>query len=187
MLSNYFHAEARVAVANGLKFVAINNIPLEKNRRSSFNVLSKRPEQQPHLDAEFSFNMVAGSRCGKTTAHQFVFANATPERPALHFTILGASLRYQRDGVSGAQLPAPFGAASALSPLASRPGSREPFRARRSVVALRTPVLCALHGGGHEKGRRASAGKNYLAEIRRRLEHREPGRVASLILFSLSL
>jgi hypothetical protein len=43
MLSNYFHAEARVAVANGLKFVAINNIPLEKNRRSSFNVLSKRP------------------------------------------------------------------------------------------------------------------------------------------------
>jgi hypothetical protein len=45
----YFHAEARVAVANGLKFVAINNIPLEKNRRSRFNVLSKRPEQQPHL------------------------------------------------------------------------------------------------------------------------------------------
>ena len=102
---------------------------------------------------EFSFNIVAGSRCGKTTtAHQFVFANATPERPALHFTILGASPRYQRDGISGAQLPAPFGAASALSSLASRPGSREPFRARRSVVALRTPVLCALHGGGHEKG-----------------------------------
>ena len=46
---------------------------------------------------EFSFNIVAGSRCGKTTtAHQFVFANATPERPALHFTILGASPRYQR-------------------------------------------------------------------------------------------
>jgi hypothetical protein len=110
----YFHAEARVAVANGLKFVAINNIPLEKNRRSSFNVLSKRPEQQPHLDAEFSFNIVAGSGCGKTTtAHQFVFANATPERPALHFTILGASPRYQPDGISGAQLPAPFGAPSA--------------------------------------------------------------------------
>src|SRR6476660_5357646 len=84
---------------------------------------------------EFSLNIVAGSRCGKTTtAHQFVFANATPERPALHFTILGASPRYQRDGISGAQLPAPFGAASAFSPLASRPGSREPFRARRSVV-----------------------------------------------------
>jgi hypothetical protein len=58
---------------------------------------------------EFSLNIVAGSRCGKTTtAHQFVFANATPERPALHFTILGASPRYQRDGISGAQLPAPF-------------------------------------------------------------------------------
>jgi hypothetical protein len=52
---------------------------------------------------EFSLNIVAGSRCGKTTtAHQFVFANATPERPALHFTILGASPRYQRDGISGA-------------------------------------------------------------------------------------
>jgi hypothetical protein len=37
---------------------------------------------------EFSLNIVAGSRCGKTTtAHQFVFANATPERPALHFTM----------------------------------------------------------------------------------------------------
>jgi circadian clock protein KaiC len=33
-------------------------------------------------------------------AHQFVFANATPERPALYFTILGESaikmLRYQQ-------------------------------------------------------------------------------------------
>jgi circadian clock protein KaiC len=51
---------------------------------------------------EFSFNIVAGGPgCGKTTmAHQFVFANATPERPALYFTILGESpikmLRYQQ-------------------------------------------------------------------------------------------
>jgi hypothetical protein len=38
MLSNYFYAEVRVAVTNGLKFVAINNIPLGENRRSRFNV-----------------------------------------------------------------------------------------------------------------------------------------------------
>ena len=39
--------------------------------------------------------------CGKTTlAHQIIFANATPERPALYFTILGEPalkmLRYQQ-------------------------------------------------------------------------------------------
>ena len=51
---------------------------------------------------EFSFNIIAGSPgCGKTTmAHQFVFANATAERPALYFTILGEPaikmLRYQQ-------------------------------------------------------------------------------------------
>ncbi len=51
---------------------------------------------------EFSFNIIAGSPgCGKTTlAHQFVFANATRERPALYFTVLGEPaikmLRYQQ-------------------------------------------------------------------------------------------
>ena len=51
---------------------------------------------------EFSFNIVAGAPgCGKTTlAHQVVFANATPERPALYFTVLGEPalkmLRYQQ-------------------------------------------------------------------------------------------
>src|ERR1700680_1654215 len=51
---------------------------------------------------EYSFNIVAGAPgCGKTTlVHQFVFANATPERPALYFTILGEPavkmLRYQQ-------------------------------------------------------------------------------------------
>ncbi len=51
---------------------------------------------------EYSFNIVAGAPgCGKTTlAHQFVFANATPERPALYFTVLGEPavkmLRYQQ-------------------------------------------------------------------------------------------
>lgn len=51
---------------------------------------------------EFSFNIIAGSPgCGKTTlAHQFAFANATAERPALYFTVLGEPalkmLRYQQ-------------------------------------------------------------------------------------------
>ena len=51
---------------------------------------------------EYSCNIIAGGPgCGKTTmAHQFVFANATPGRPALYFTILGESpikmLRYQQ-------------------------------------------------------------------------------------------
>lgn len=51
---------------------------------------------------EFSFNIIAGAPgTGKTTtAHQFVFANASPERFALYFTILGEPalkmLRYQQ-------------------------------------------------------------------------------------------
>jgi circadian clock protein KaiC len=51
---------------------------------------------------EYSFNIIAGEPgSGKTTlAHQFVFANATPEHPALYFTVLGESaikmLRYQQ-------------------------------------------------------------------------------------------
>ena len=51
---------------------------------------------------EFSFNVIAGMPgCGKTTmAHQIVFANATPKKPALYFTVLGEPavkmLRYQQ-------------------------------------------------------------------------------------------
>jgi circadian clock protein KaiC len=51
---------------------------------------------------EFSFNIIAGAPgCGKTTlAHQFMFANATDDRPALYFTVLGEPalkmLRYQQ-------------------------------------------------------------------------------------------
>ena len=51
---------------------------------------------------EYSFNIIAGSPgSGKTTlAHQIVFANATRERPAIYFTILGEPaikmLRYQQ-------------------------------------------------------------------------------------------
>ncbi len=51
---------------------------------------------------EFSFNIIAGAPGGgKTTlAHQIMFANATPERPALFFTVMGEPaikmLRYQQ-------------------------------------------------------------------------------------------
>src|ERR1700730_16499788 len=51
---------------------------------------------------EFSFNIIAGTPgCGKTTlAHQIVFANAMPKKPALYFTVLGEPvvkmLRYQQ-------------------------------------------------------------------------------------------
>jgi circadian clock protein KaiC len=51
---------------------------------------------------EFSFNLIAGGPgSGKTIlAHQMMFANATVERPALYFTVLGEPtlkmLRYQR-------------------------------------------------------------------------------------------
>ena len=63
----------------------------------------------PGLDAvlggglpEYSFNLVAGGPgSGKTTlAHQIVFSNASSERPAIYFTVLGEPtikmLRYQR-------------------------------------------------------------------------------------------
>ncbi|WP_020470470.1 ATPase domain-containing protein [Zavarzinella formosa] len=71
--------------------------------------IRKIPTGVPGLDEilggglpEYSFNIIAGSPgCGKTTlAHQVVFANATPERPALYFTVLGEPaikmLRYQQ-------------------------------------------------------------------------------------------
>jgi circadian clock protein KaiC len=51
---------------------------------------------------EYSFNLVAGAPgSGKTTlAHQIMFALATPERPAIYFTVLGEPplkmLRYQQ-------------------------------------------------------------------------------------------
>ena len=49
---------------------------------------------------ELSFNIIAGEPgCGKTTlAHQIVFANATPQKPALYFTVLGEpALKMLRD------------------------------------------------------------------------------------------
>ena len=71
--------------------------------------INKLPTGVPGLDEilggglpEFSFNIIAGAPgCGKTTlAHQIMFANATPESPALYFTVLGEPaikmLRYQQ-------------------------------------------------------------------------------------------
>src|SRR5687767_3641844 len=72
-------------------------------------VIRSLPSGVPGLDAvlggglpEYSFNLVAGGPgSGKTTlAHQIMFANASPERPALYFTVLGEPalkmLRYQQ-------------------------------------------------------------------------------------------
>jgi len=72
-------------------------------------VINRLATGVPGLDAilggglpEFSFNLIAGPPgSGKTTlAHQIMFALATPERPALFFTVLGEPpmkmLRYQQ-------------------------------------------------------------------------------------------
>jgi circadian clock protein KaiC len=71
--------------------------------------IDRLPSGVPKLDdilgggwPEYSFNLIVGEPgSGKTTlAHQFMFANATPERPALYFTVLGEPtlkmLRYQQ-------------------------------------------------------------------------------------------
>ena len=79
---------------------------MKQEERSALRSL---PSGVPGLDAvlggglpEYSFNLIAGGPgSGKTTlAHQIMFANATVERPALYFTVLGEPaikmLRYQR-------------------------------------------------------------------------------------------
>ena len=71
--------------------------------------INRLPTGVPGLDMvlgggipEFSFNLIAGlPGCGKTTlAHQIMFKLATPERPAIYFTVLGEPplkmLRYQQ-------------------------------------------------------------------------------------------
>src|SRR5688572_2426528 len=71
--------------------------------------IRKLPTGVPGMDEilggglpEFSFNIIAGAPGGgKTTlAHQIMFANATRERPAIYFTVLGEPaikmLRYQQ-------------------------------------------------------------------------------------------
>ena len=72
-------------------------------------IIARLPTGVPGLDEvlggglpEFSFNVIAGPPgSGKTTlGHQMMFAMATPERPALYFTVLGEPplkmLRYQQ-------------------------------------------------------------------------------------------
>lgn len=71
--------------------------------------IERLPSGVPKLDdilgggwPEYSFNLIVGAAgSGKTTlAHQFMFANASTERPALYFTVLGEPtiklLRYQQ-------------------------------------------------------------------------------------------
>src|ERR1700752_4187393 len=71
--------------------------------------IRRPPTGVPGLDGvlgggvpEFSFNLIAGAPgAGKTTlAHQIMFALASPDRPALFFTVLGEPplkmLRYQQ-------------------------------------------------------------------------------------------
>jgi circadian clock protein KaiC len=71
--------------------------------------IRKLPTGVPGLDdilgggiPEFSLNVLAGAPgCGKTTlVHQIAFANATPKKPALYFTVLGEPvlkmMRYQQ-------------------------------------------------------------------------------------------
>jgi len=78
-------------------------------KREPQTAIRSLPSGVPGLDTvlggglpEFSFNLVAGGPgAGKTIlAHQIMFANATVERPALYFTVLGEPtlkmLRYQR-------------------------------------------------------------------------------------------
>jgi len=81
----------------------------ENHERANKVSIQTLPTGVPGLDEilggglpEFSFNIIAGAPGGgKTTlAHQMMFANATPERPALYFTVLGEPaikmLRYQQ-------------------------------------------------------------------------------------------
>jgi len=81
----------------------------EQEKQNEKVTIRKLPTGVPGLDEilggglpEYSFNIIAGTPgTGKTTlAHQIMFANATPERPALYFTVLGEPaikmLRYQQ-------------------------------------------------------------------------------------------
>jgi circadian clock protein KaiC len=78
----------------------VSGLDFPKKARDKANKVQihKLPTGVPGLDeilgggiSEFSFNVIAGTPgSGKTTlAHQIAFANATPKKPALYFTVLG--------------------------------------------------------------------------------------------------
>src|ERR1051325_5960955 len=84
-------------------------LPKQTMSKPSKDTIRKLPTGVRGLDdilgggiPEFSFNIIGGTPgCGKTTlAHQIAFANSTPEKPALYFTVLGEPalkmLRYQQ-------------------------------------------------------------------------------------------
>src|SRR2546421_2904781 len=88
---------------------ATNAVPRTLMSKSNKVALHRLPTGVRGLDEilgggipEFSFNMIGGAPgCGKTTlAHQIVFTNGTPKKPALYFTVLGEPvlkmLRYQQ-------------------------------------------------------------------------------------------
>jgi len=87
----------------------------EKREHPSKVKINTLPTGVPGLDEivggglpEFSFNIIAGAPgSGKTTlAHQIVFANATPEHPALYFTVLGESaIKILRRSLKSARKP----------------------------------------------------------------------------------
>ena len=87
----------------------VSSPPARDTRPAAKVVIRKMPTGVPGLDdimgggiPEYSFNIIAGTPgCGKTTlAHQIVFANATAQKPALYFTVLGEPalkmMRYQQ-------------------------------------------------------------------------------------------
>ena len=85
------------------------HLPKKVESKPSKVTIHKLPTGAPGLDdilgggvPKLSFNIIAGTPgSGKTTlAHQIAFTNATPQRPAVYFTVLGEPtlkmLRYQQ-------------------------------------------------------------------------------------------
>src|SRR4051794_18473574 len=100
---------------------------------------------------EYSFNIVAGEPgAGKTTLiHQFLFANATADRPALYFTALGEPplkmLRYQQQ--MGFFDPAKIGEAIRFVDLAAQVRSGDLpslLDAIRSEVQAASPAIIVI-------------------------------------------
>jgi circadian clock protein KaiC len=141
--------------------------------------IRKLPSGVPGLDEvlgggipEFSFNLIAGGPGGgKTTlAHQIMFANASPERKAVYFSIIGEPpikmLRYQQqyaffdaakvgDGsirfVYLGELALEGGIAKVLQAIVQEVEKSSPgIVVVDSFRALVRSTLAAASGGGHE-------------------------------------